>query len=266
MATLREGRSPTLASEPSAATCAAVSGVHFTNHLLWSMIAQNLEHGRALNAALCSGERVVSYERLAGAILRGAGEIDGRLAAGSRLLIAARDQLHVALWFCAALRSRSIPLLADPTTAERLTALAREWGVRVAVVQPSVEIAALATLRASEAENWLDASPARSFEPAPVAADAPAFWTFTSGTTGEPKAVVHAHRGPLAAYHAFGRGIVQLGPRDVTVSTAGLPFVYALGNSLLFPLMAGGAAVLPRDLLLPTVLGELARHGATVLA
>ena len=51
----------------------------------------------------------------------------------------------------------------------------------------------------------------------------------------------------------------------MTIATAGLPFVYALGNDFFFPLMAGGTAVLPGDLLLPTVLGELARHGASVL-
>jgi acyl-coenzyme A synthetase/AMP-(fatty) acid ligase len=51
----------------------------------------------------------------------------------------------------------------------------------------------------------------------------------------------------------------------VTISTAGLPFVCALGNNFFFPLMVGGTAVLPADLLLPTVLGELSRHGASVL-
>ncbi|MGH7899813.1 MAG: AMP-binding protein, partial [Candidatus Binatia bacterium] len=60
-------------------------------------------------------------------------------------------------------------------------------------------------------------------------------------------------------------GVLRLGPEDVTIATAGLPFVYALGNNFFFPLMAAGTAILPADLLLPTVLGELARHGATVL-
>ena len=40
---------------------------------------------------------------------------------------------------------------------------------------------------------------------------------------------------------------------------------YPPGNNLFFPLMAGGTAILPSDLLLPTVLGELAPDGATVL-
>jgi benzoate-CoA ligase len=236
-----------------------------TNHLLWPTIAANLEQDRAGDAALCGGERVVSYAQLAAAVERGAAEIDARVPAGSRIVIAARDQLRVGLWFCAALQSRSIPLLADPTTPERLAALIREWNVGAAVVEESVDLGGVVTMRIAAAEPWLGASPACGFEPRPVRADEPAFWTFTSGTTGEPKAVVHAHRGPIAAYRGFARGVVQLGPQDVTIATAGLPFVYALGNNFLFPLMAGAAAVLPHDLLLPTVLGELARHGATVL-
>ena len=242
-----------------------MSDVVFRNHLLWSILGHNLEHGRGSDAALCSGERVLSYERLAAAVTRGAAQIDARFTEGSRLLVAARNQVHVALWLCAALRSRSVPLLADPTSGDRLAALANEWNVRAAVVDPPVQISTVTTISASEAEDWLDAPLLRSFEPPAVADDEPAFWTFTSGTSGEPKAVVHAHRGPVAAYHGFARAIVQLGPEDVTIATAGLPFVYALGNNFFFPLMAGATAVLPRDLLLPTVLGELARHGATVL-
>lgn len=114
--------------------------------------------------------------------------------------------------------------------------------------------------------DWLTAaSDAVRLAPPRVGADDAAFWTFTSGTTGEPRAVVHAHRGPRAAYEAFGRGVLALGPDDRTVSTAGLPFVYALGNNLLFPLFAGGVAILPADLLLPTVLAEIRRQQATVL-
>lgn len=234
-------------------------------HLLWSTIAQHLEGGRWQEVALCSGDRAVSYARLAAATERGAADIDRRCAPGSRLLVAARDQLRVGVALSAALHSRSLPLLADPTSADRLRALAADWGVAAAVVEPGTELPGVDAIAAETVTSWLDAEPAAAFAPRPVAAEEPAFWTFTSGTTGEPKAVVHAHRGPLAAYRAFARGVVALGPEDVTIATAGLPFVYALGNNFFFPLMAGGTAILPGDLLLPTVLGELARHGASVL-
>lgn len=235
------------------------------NHLLWPTIARNLEADRGADAALCSGGRVIPYRCLAAAITRGAAEIDGRCAPGSRLLIAVRDQLRVGVALCAGLHSRAVPLLADPTSSDRLRALGAEWRVGAAILEPGVDLAGVERIDPEIVGSWLDADAAASFEPRSVAADEPAFWTFTSGSTGEPKAVVHAHRGPVAAYRAFACGVLDLGPEDVTIATAGLPFVYALGNNFFFPLMAGGTAILPSDLLLPTVLAELARHGATLL-
>lgn len=234
-------------------------------HLLWWTIVQNLEGGRSHDVALRSGERAITYAGLAGATQRGAADIDRRCAPGSRLLIAARDQLRVGVALCAALHSRSVPLLADPTSGDRLRALAAEWRAAAAILEPGMNLRGVDAIDAETVTSWLEAEPAAAFEPRPVGADEPAFWTFTSGSTGEPKAIVHAHRGPVAAYRAFARGVLELAPDDVTIATAGLPFVYALGNNFFFPLMAGGTVILPADLLLPTVLGELARHGATVL-
>jgi fatty acid CoA ligase FadD22 len=233
--------------------------------LLSPVLAGNLASGRTDEIALCSGETAVTYGRLAAAVVGGAAEIEERCAPGSRLLIAVRDQLRAGVALCAALHSRAVPLLADPTSPERLRALAREWRVGLAIVEPGADPPGAGVLEGGAVERWLAAEPLACFEPRAVAREEAAFWTFTSGTTGEPRAVVHAHRGPVAAYEAFARGVLELGPEDVTIATAGLPFVYALGNAFLFPLMSGGTAVLPADLLLPTVLGELARHGATVL-
>src|SRR5205823_1273200 len=139
----------------------------------------------------------------------------------------------------AALRSRAIPLLADPTSPERLRGIAREWRVSAAIGERRVLApTGLPIVDAARIDSWLAAPPGalvESLAPA-VDRDEAAFWTFTSGTTGEPTAVVHAHRGPAAAFAAFARGVFHLGPEDVTISTAGLPFVYALGNNFFFPL------------------------------
>jgi len=224
------------------------------HHLLASVLADNLDAGRALETAILSGKRAVSYAELAAAIVRGAAEIDERFPREARVLIASKDQLRVAVALCAAMQSHAVPLLVDPTSPERLQAIATEWRVAGALDTECVGA-------------WLEESPPGGFDftPRAVSSDEPAFWTFTSGTTGEPRAVVHCHRGPRAAFDAFGRHVVAFGPEDVTISTAGLPFVYALGNNFFFPLMAGGTVILPSDLLLPTVLGELSRHGATLL-
>ncbi|MDG2308205.1 MAG: AMP-binding protein [Candidatus Binatia bacterium] len=220
---------------------------------------------RASDPALLSAARVLSYGDLARAVEHGGREIDERFAPGSRILIAGYDQMVVALALLSALQSQCVPLLVDPQSATELARVAGRWDVAGGVGDPKILGALDAVIDDTAVLGWTTAAGPGGAELEPVHAGDPAFWTFTSGTTGEPRAVVHAHRGPRAAYEAFGRDVLSLAPTDRTASTAGLPFVYALGNNLFFPLLAGGSAILPADLLLPTVLAEVRRHDATVL-
>src|SRR6184192_4835810 len=84
------------------------------------------------------------------------------------------------------------------------------------------------------------ASPA----PFPTHRDDPAFWLYSSGTTGRPKGVVHRHRDILHAVESYGRHILGVHARDVAHATSKLFFAYGLGASLYFPLAAGAAVVL----------------------
>ena len=77
----------------------------------------------------------------------------------------------------------------------------------------------------------------------PVAEDAMAFWLYTSGTTGTPKAAVHGHRTLLAGRH-YGQGVLGVGPGDRVFATSKLFFAYALGNALLIPLLARARTIL----------------------
>lgn len=67
----------------------------------------------------------------------------------------------------------------------------------------------------------------------------PAFWQYTSGTTGYPKAVVHSGAGMLRSHELFACGTLQLTADDRVYSSAKLFFGYGLGNSLFFPLLSG---------------------------
>lgn len=76
-----------------------------------------------------------------------------------------------------------------------------------------------------------------------VTADSPAYILFTSGTTGDPKLITHFHGSPLLFNDAFGK-MLGLGDNDVVFSVARSHFAYGLGNSVLYPLLNGAAAVL----------------------
>jgi benzoate-CoA ligase family protein len=79
----------------------------------------------------------------------------------------------------------------------------------------------------------------------PVGGDAMAFWLYTSGTTGGPKAAIHRHRDLLACRH-YGLDVLAATETDRTLATSKLFFAYALGNALLIPLFVGARTFLDR--------------------
>ena len=78
----------------------------------------------------------------------------------------------------------------------------------------------------------------------PTTADSPAFWLYTSGTTGTPKGAMHRHGSVQVVCETYGAQVLGITPDDRCLSAAKAFFAYGLGNSLLFPLSVGAAAVL----------------------
>jgi benzoate-CoA ligase family protein len=84
-------------------------------------------------------------------------------------------------------------------------------------------------------------------EPYPTVADSPAFWLYTSGTTGTPKAAMHRHGSLRDTAETYAQDVLHIGPDDVTFSVAKFFFAYGLGNSLTFPFSVGAGVVLDRS-------------------
>jgi benzoate-CoA ligase len=80
--------------------------------------------------------------------------------------------------------------------------------------------------------------------PAQTLADEPAFWLYSSGSTGQPKGTVHSQGNLYWTAELYGQGVLNLQENDTVFSAAKLFFAYGLGNALTFPLSVGASVVL----------------------
>jgi benzoate-CoA ligase family protein len=95
--------------------------------------------------------------------------------------------------------------------------------------------------------------------------DTPAFWLYTSGTTGQPKGAMHRHGSIRVVCETYGTQVLGIGPDDRCLSAAKAFFAYGLGNSILFPLSVGAVSVLEPAPAKPDIIAERAqKYGATL--
>lgn len=112
-------------------------------------------------------------------------------------------------------------------------------------------------------EETAAAEPAEDVDP--TTEDSPAFWLYTSGTTGRPKGAMHRHGSVRVVCETYGTQVLGIRPDDRCLSAAKAFFAYGLGNSLLFPLSVGATAILEPGPSKPDTLVERAReYGATL--
>jgi acyl-coenzyme A synthetase/AMP-(fatty) acid ligase len=99
----------------------------------------------------------------------------------------------------------------------------------------------------------------------PTVADSPAFWLYTSGTTGAPKGAMHRHGSVRVVCETYGSQVLGIRPDDRCLSAAKAFFAFGLGNTVLFTLSAGAVAVLEPAPSKPDVLAERSRsYGVTL--
>src|SRR5437588_3363661 len=106
-------------------------------------------------------------------------------------------------------------------------------------------------------ELLAEATRVESGEYEPVSGDALAYATYTSGTTGPPRAAIHRHADPLVFTQAMCRQALHLTPQDIGLSGARMYFAYGLGNSVWFPLATGSSAIIDQSPVSPEVAAEL---------
>src|ERR1700676_1830980 len=90
-------------------------------------------------------------------------------------------------------------------------------------------------------------------------ADEPAFWLYSSGSTGMPKGVRHLHSSLAATAETYAKQVLGIREDDVGLSAAKLFFAYGLGNALTFPMSVGATTILNSERPTPAVMFALMR-------
>jgi len=96
-----------------------------------------------------------------------------------------------------------------------------------------------------------------AFETARTHSDEPAFWLYSSGSTGMPKGVRHLHSNLAATAETYASQVLGIRENDVGLSAAKLFFAYGLGNALTFPMSVGASTVLNAERPTPARMFEL---------
>ena len=104
------------------------------------------------------------------------------------------------------------------------------------------------------------------FDNVATAADDVALIAFTSGTTGEPKGVMHFHRDVMLMCDCWPASILKPNENDVFCGTPPLAFTYGLGTMLSVPLRFGASVVLVEQLTAATLLQTIQDCRATFCA
>ena len=240
------------------------------------LLDRHLERGdRSALIAGPSGE-VTTYAQLYDRVIRTAAGLRAvGLQPEQRVLMYMADSPEFVTVFLAAMRIGAIPVpVSTMLHADGLADLLRDSRARYLAVSPEFQATAeKAAAQTPELEAVLgrDALAALAqhepleTSPYPTTADSPAFWLYTSGTTGTPKAAMHRHGAIPVVCETYGAQVLGIRPEDRCLSAAKAFFAYGLGNSVLFPLSVGASTILEPTPSRPQVLVERAReHGATL--
>jgi benzoate-CoA ligase family protein len=235
----------------------------------WYLLDRRLEAGEGGRVALEQGDTVVTYADLAARV----GQVAGALRSigvrpEERVPLVMLDGVDWVASFLAALRIGAVPVpMSTMLTGAELAFQCNDARTRAAIASGALgsavkemaascdELEDLVVAGDGETEVGVGGVRVHRFDewtrgqPSEVPAygtwpDSPAFWLYTSGTTGKPKAAMHRHVDLPYTAETYGQQVLGITPDDRCYSVAKLFFAYGLGNSLTFPMSVGARTIL----------------------
>lgn len=257
------------------------------------LLDRQLDAGRGDHLAVTGPGGDVTYAQLAALVhAAAAGLAELGLRPEERVVLFSADRAEMLAMFLAGLRMGAVPvpvstMYLDTELAELLhdsrarmlftspefadtarAALEKVPSVATVIVTDDVPVDKRPIGVTRLSHTWSELLAAGEGKASPVYdswTESPAFWLYTSGTTGIPKAAMHRHGSIAYVAEHYGQQVLGITPEDRCFSIAKLFFAYGLGNSALFPLSVGATTVL--DPVRPTpqsVATRIAEHKPTL--
>lgn len=214
-------------------------------------VGRHVREGRGESLAIIDGEGELTYAALDDHVRRFAAVIrNAGVHRDERVAFIASDTrwLSIGFWGAIANGSIAVPVNTMLKPADYRYVI-DDCGARIVIVDPA--IVNPSELAACEAEVWTVADVRERVEATQAASgyaqthrDGFAFILYSSGTTGEPKGVVHLQHDMWVCCETYGRTVLDIRPNDRCFSVAKLFFAYGLGNAQYFPFHVAASAVL----------------------
>jgi benzoate-CoA ligase len=228
-------------------------------------VDRNVADGRGQHVAIECGDERVTYEQLRERVNRFGSALRDVLGVRpeERIALLLLDSPAFAYAFFGAIKIGAVPVplntLLKPADYEYLLEDSRATVLVVSdTLRPLIEpiarraprrlrriiVAGSADGRGELGLQELLEAGGPSLPPEPTTRDDVAFWLYSSGSTGAPKACVHLQHDMVVCAELFAKGVLQIRSSDRTFSVAKLFFAYGLGNALYFPFSVGATTIL----------------------
>jgi benzoate-CoA ligase family protein len=245
-------------------------------HNASTLIDDNLAAGRGARTAIYFGDEKISYNELFSRVCAMAHALQSlNVARENRVLMILGDTPAFPISFFGAMRIGAVPVPVNPLyKASDYRFFLEDSEARVVIVDAAnIEklnealvgyAEKIHVIVAEELNEFLNAFPSE-ISPANTHCDDMAFWLYSSGSTGNPKGVVHLHSAISATCETYGKHVLALDENDIVLGRV-LFHAYGIGNALSFPFSVGAATVLLPGRVTPRgILDAIAHYRPTVL-